>query len=175
MSSRLNEKDEKILGLENRKKIFEIVRKNGGCHFRELERRSGMAHGTLKYHLGFLARHGLIVEKKDGNNVRYFLKEVKEDLEIICLLRQKSIRQIILFLAENGKAHHGKIANFVKLSGATVSWHLGKLVRRGIVKCENGAYILLYPREEIVRLLVSFRESFFDSMVDRVIEMWEVG
>ena len=73
---KLNERSERILELEKRREIFDIVRKNSGCHFREIERRSKIAHGTLKYHLGFLARHGLIVEKKDGNNVRYFSKSL---------------------------------------------------------------------------------------------------
>lgn len=171
----INGKDEKILQLENRKRIFEIVKKNSGCHFREIERRSGIAHGTLKYHLNFLAKHGLIVEKKDGNNVRYFSKDIKEDFEIISLLRQKSTRQIILFLTENGKNSHGGIVDFVKLSPGTVSWHLDKLVRKGILKREEKFYVLVYPKEEIVKLLISFKESFFDNLVDRAVEMWDVS
>jgi len=174
-----NEKREKVLELDKRRTVFEIVRKNEGCHFREIERRSGLAHGTLKYHLGFLVRHGLVMEKKDGKNVRYFSEEISGgDVEIISLLRQKGTRQIVLYLAENKYGTHGELVDFVKLSPATISWHLGKLIDRKVVKREligkRISYRLDYPRDKLVKTLITFKESFFDSLVDRVVEMWEV-
>ncbi len=67
-----NEKEKKVLELEARRKIYEVVKKFTGCHFREIERKSNLPTGTVKYHLSCLVKCGLIKEEKDENNVRYF-------------------------------------------------------------------------------------------------------
>lgn len=173
-----NRKNEKIFELQTRKNIYEIVTKNAGCHFREIERRTKIPYGTLKYHLNFLVKHSLLIEKIDNNKVRYFPKEIKsEDLEILSLLRQENIRNIILFLLSQEECAHKEISDFVGLSPGTISWHLNKLIKKRIVGKRDSnktAYYLLYPREEIMRLIISFRESFFDSLIDKVIEMWDL-
>ena len=174
-----NRKSEKIFELETRKRVYEIVAKNEGCHFREIERRTKFPYGTLKYHLNFLVKHGLLVEKNDENKVRYFSREIKsEDFEILSLLRQRNIRNIILFLLSQKECTHSEISSFVRISPGTVSWYLNRLIKKGIIgKNANhkSVYYLLYPREEIMRLVISFRESFFDSLVDKVIEMWDLN
>lgn len=175
----ISEKDSELLKLENRKKIYELVRKNQGCHFREIERRIKIPYGTLKYNLNFLVKHNLLFEKKDKNNIRYYTKELnQDDLKLISLLRQNSIRKIILFLVINKNATYIDVVNFVKLSPSTVSWHLAKLLREKIIgKRKNGKYLtyfLLVDKNEIMKVLISYRESFLDSLVNRVIEAWEM-
>jgi len=38
----------------------------------------------------------------------------------------------------------------------------------------NVVYELVGERDEIIKLLISFRESFLDELVDRVVDMWDV-
>ena len=68
-------RDEKILELRTRRRIYEVVKKFAGCHFREIERKSNLPTGTVKYHLSYLTNHGLLKEEKDKNKVRYFPRE----------------------------------------------------------------------------------------------------
>ena len=172
------EKKKKILELDARKKVYDVVNKFAGCHFREIERKSGMSTGSVNYHLGYLTKYGLIKEEKEGNNIRYFPKEFNsENKKLLVLLRQKSIRRILIYIITNKNCNHEQIVKFVKLSPSTVSWHLKKLEDENIItftkKGRKTHYDLLINKEEIINLLITYKESFFDSLVDNVIEMWE--
>lgn len=176
----LDEKDKKVLELDARRKIYEVVKRFAGCHFREIERKSNLPTGTVKYHLSYLTRGGLIKEEKEGNNLRYFPKEFKsENKKLLGLLRQKKGREIILFILTHNNCNHEQIVQAVNVSPSTVSWHLKKLEENNIVgfikKGRKTYYNLLVDKEEIIKLLITYQESFLDSLVDRVLEMWEVN
>jgi predicted transcriptional regulator len=173
------ENKKKILELETRRKIYQIVNKFAGCHFREIERKSGLSTGSASYHLHYLTKHGLIKEERDGNNLRYFPLDFKpENTKLLGLLRQKNIRKIILFILTHENCNHERIVKFVNLSPSTVSWYLKKLEGTGIIKSVKSGrkrfYTVKINKEEIIKLLVTYKESFLDSLVDKVIEMWEI-
>ncbi len=177
MTSFLNEKNEKFLELGRRKKIYEIVKKNEGCHYRELERLSKIPSGTLKYHLNFLVKKELLIEKKEHNNTRYFAKESNlsvNDTKLLSILRQKSLRNILLIFSNRKELQHHDIVDEVKLSPSTVSWHLSRLVEEKILEKKDSKYVLISDIEEIMKLLITYKESFFDNLVNTTIEMWEL-
>lgn len=170
------EKTTKLLELDLRKKIYFLVKKHSGCHFRELERKSKIPAGTLRYHLDFLVKHSLLRREKQGNNLRYFFIPLQSENSLLLgMLRQKSLRSIILFILQNKKATHRSLVEFTHLSPSTVSWHLKKLIKEKIILQENNFYSLAVFEEEIIKLLISYRESFLDSLVNKTIEMWDVG
>jgi predicted transcriptional regulator len=173
----INEK-ERILELDVRRKIYNLVQQYAGCHFREIERKSGLSTGSVKYHLDYLAKHNLIKREKEGNNLRYFPNNFKlQNTKLLGLLRQKSVRNILLYILINENCNHEQIVESVFLSPSTVSWHLKKLENNNIVRSvKEGrykSYNILMEKEEIIRLLIIYKESFLDTLVDRVIEMWE--
>ena len=175
----LSEKNKKILELENRRKAYELVKKYSGCHFRELERKSNLPAGVLKYHLDFLNRHEIIRQEKDGNNMRYFPATIQlENTKLLSLLRRDSIRKIILFILVNKNPHHEDIASFVHLSPSTVSWHIKKLLKNNIIsQMKEGrktVYRLLIEEDKIIKTLILYKESFLDSLVNKTIEMWDI-
>ena len=140
---------------------------------------SSIATGSIQYHLNYLARQGLIKVEREGNNLRYFPKEFKqENKKVMGFLRQKSIRNILLFVLTHDNCNHEQIVKFVKLSPSTVSWHLKKLEQENIVgfikKGRKTFYNLLVDRGEITNLLITYKESFFDSLVNKTVEMWEI-
>ena len=173
----LNEK-ERILKLDVRRKLYRLVLRYAGCHFREIERKSGLSTGSVKYHLDYLARHNLIRQEKEGNNLRYFPFKVKsESATLLGLLRQRSVRHILLFILIHENCNHEQIVKSVSLSPSTVSWHLKKLEDADVI-CSHKhgrykSYSIIIKKEEIINLLIIYRESFLDTLVDRVIEMWE--
>lgn len=171
--------EKKVLELDIRKKIFQLVKKHAGCHYRDLERKSKLATGTIRYHLNYLVKSGLIKELKDSNNIRYFPKSISsEHKELLSLLRQKSIRNILLLLLSLKNINHEKIVENVNLSPSTVSWHLKKLEKSNIIKPKKEGrktyYNLLIDKQEIITLLITYQESFLDTLVDNVVEMWEM-
>ena len=175
----LDDREKKVLELDARKKIYDAVREFAGCHFREIERKSGLSTGSVKYHLDYLAKKELIMHEKEGNNIRYFPRDFSsKNKKLMGLLRQKSIRKILLFILSNNNCNHEQIVKFAKLSPSTVSWHLKKLMEGNIIgfakKGRKTFYNILIDKEEIIKLLITYKESFLDSMIDGVIDMCDV-
>jgi predicted transcriptional regulator len=168
--------DERILELDTRKRIYELVKRSAGCHHREIERRSGLSSGSVKYHLAYLARHELITEQREGNTVRYFPRSFAQDKRLLSLLRQQSSRAILLSILLHPMTNQEMIARDAGLSASTISWHLKKLEEESVVHGSRSGrtvhYTLIIDKEELIKLLITYKESFFDDLVDRVIEMW---
>jgi len=180
MTSEFSLQKDKILGLDTRKKIYNLVKEHAGCHFRDIERKSNLPASSVKYHLNYLTKHELIQEEKDENKIRYFPREFNTDNKVLLsLLRQRSLRKILIFLLTNKNCSHEEIVRFLKLSPSTVSWHLKKLVEKGFIKSnqieKRIKYSLLVKNEEVINLLMIYQDSFFDSLVNKTIEMWDVG
>ena len=174
----LYEYEKKILELESRRHVYDAVKKHAGSHFRELERKCSISTGLVRYHLSYLVKTGLIIEQKDGKNTRYFPKQITaQSKNLLGLLRQDSLRKIILSLFIQDGSTHDEIAKAVKLSLSTVTWHLKKLSENHIIKSEKygrkTCYTIIYDKEEIIKLLITYKESFLDSLVDRIIDMWD--
>ena len=175
-SGYINNGKKEILELDTRRKIYEVIRKFAGSHFREIERKSNLPSGTVKHHLIYLKKHGLIKEEKDGNYCRYFPISFKENKKLLGLLRQKRVREIILSILIHKNCNHKQIVQAVEISPSTVSWHLKKLVEKNIIRSikerRKTFYSIIIDEEEIIKLLITYQESFLDVLVDSVIEMW---
>ena len=96
----------------------------------------------------------------------------------MALLRQKSVRDILLYVLMHDNCNHEQIVQSVRLSPSTVSWHLKKLEVSGtILSRQEGRkthYCLAIDKNEITKLLIAYQESFLDSVVDNIVEMWDV-
>ena len=172
-----SKKEQEILTLESRRKIYALVKQFSGCNFHELERKSMIPTGTLQYHLHYLTKHGLITTQKDGNKIRYFTQTVTtKDRSLLIFLRQKNIRHILLFILHHKECRQQKIIHFLRLSPSTVSLYLSRLVRHQVLqvitKDREVHYRLAISATDIISLLITYKESFFDKLVDQTIEMW---
>jgi predicted transcriptional regulator len=167
-----------ILDLKSRRKIYDLVKQYAGCHMREIQRTSGMSFGTVSYHLSYLQKHHLIKEERDGIHLRYYpLTTDIYDERILALLRQRSVRNILLSIMAHEGCSHQDIVSSIHLSPSTTTWHLKKLLDSDIIRSERrgkyNAYLFNVPKESIMNLLITFRESFLDSLVDSFLELWE--
>lgn len=173
--------NKKILDLNTRKKIYETVKKFAGSNFREIVKKSNLSNGVVAYHLHYLIRHDLIREERRSNNsVMYFPRYFNPHNSIMLgVLRQKSLREIILFVLTNKNCTHDSIVRFTKLSPSTISWHLKKLESKGITSSiktgRNKHYKIRANEDEIMGLLITYKESFLDSLVNKVIQTWDMG
>jgi predicted transcriptional regulator len=172
-------KKERILELENRRNIYLIILKNPGCHFREIQRKSNFPHSTLRYHINYLTKHGLLLAKKQGQNIRYFSSNFQtSNIKLLSILRQKTLRDILIYIIQNPSCNQESISNFIKLSPSTTSHHLNKLISQEILSLRKSGRQTLYGlksnKEEIIKLLITYKESFFDALVNKTLEMWDI-
>lgn len=166
------------LQLEARKKIYECIVASPGLHFREIQRRLGMATGSLDYHLHRLHRSSLIRTEKDRKYLRYYPLTKNWDEEekaILSLLRQKNLRHILVYLLEKKRGTPRNMALQLGISTSTLSWYLKNLSQQGVIdyaKKGRQRFYRVSDPEKIVKYLIVHKASFFDELVDRFIETW---
>lgn len=174
-----------ILELETRRKIYQYILKNPGLHLRELSRRLKIPITTLRYHLRFLKKRDLINEQRGTRLIRYYgaNKTSNNDKELLCLLRNKTIRQIILILYYNVVTSRVELSDMLEKKPNTISYYLKKLLDLGIIEpaevrgdvviSAEGTIIERSPigREVIYRFknasllwkpLISYQKSYLD-------------
>ncbi len=168
---------EEALKLDVRKKIYGTIKRNPGLHFRELQRRVEIATGALQYHLDFLQKKHLVKTERETKFLRYYL--VRQDFvetDLMGLLRQESIRRIAVFLMQRRFANNTTIAHEVGLSPSTTSWHLEKLAENNVIEKQRKGrktYYKIVDKEKVAELLVKYRRSFLDDVVNNFVEVWE--
>lgn len=166
---------EEVLEYEARRRLYALIRDEPGLHLRELERRSGMPLSTLRHHLRFLERHGLVEAVEDRNAQRWFTRLLVEPYERAMLgaLRQEALRRVVLFLlGRGGSAPYRDVKEAMDVPASTLAVHLAELARRGVVLRvslgRESRYDVVDP-ERVVRLLHTYRQSFLDTLVDHLL------
>ena len=168
---------EEQMALSPRDRIYSTIGKNPGLHFREIQRRVEIATGALQYHLDYLKKKHLVYEEKEGKFSRFYVhQEHKINEKLMNLLRQDQVRQIVLFLLTKKRATIKTIVKEMNISTSTTKFHLQKLLDAGVVlnKVQNGkTFYSIKEREPIMELLIVYKKSFMDSLVDSFVEIWE--
>ncbi len=169
--------EDKILNLEARRRIYEAIKEFPGIHMRELQRRTGIALGTLRYQVRFLEKHGLIVEKKEGRMVTYYPAKGREvdarDKRYLAILRQELPRLIVLHLLMHPYSTHGEMKGHFNVSPSTLSYHLKRLVDSGVLSRDGRGRYFVKDEERVAKVLIAYRQSFLDAMVDAFVRFWE--
>jgi predicted transcriptional regulator len=168
-------KDE-ILENENRRKIYEAIEASPGIHLRELQRILNMPLTTLEYHLSYMGHRKIIYSETDTHYKRYYAKPLgEEDKKVLSALRQKRLREIVLFVLTNGKAKYQFIADYLKIPHSTVSFYLKYLVDNGILLKDKVGYENIYTvkdEDKVVKVLIAYKASFLDKLIDKTITTW---
>lgn len=165
------------LELASRKKIFECIRNSPGIHFREVQRRTNLPIGVLEYHLNYLVDRSLLTLDKQESFSRYFPSgQISSDKQrILSALRQEIPRGIILYLMSHPSATHGEVLTNFTISGGTLSYHVKKLVSRGVVKVEKvgrESRLTVIDPDKVADLLIVYRRTFLDKLVDDFVAMY---
>jgi predicted transcriptional regulator len=168
-------KDE-ILENENRKKIYDAIERSPGIHLREIQRILDMPLTTLEYHLSYMARKRIIYSETDTHYKRYYAKPLdEEDKKVLSALRQKRLREVVILILSHGKAKYQFMAEYLKIPHSTLSFYLKYLVDNGILLKEKVGYETIYTvkdEDKVVKVLVAYKESFLDKLIDKTIATW---
>lgn len=168
-------KDE-ILENENRKRIYEAIERSPGIHLRELQRILDMPLTTLEYHLSYMVRKRLIYSETDAHYKRYYAKALDgDDKKVLTALRQKRLREIVILILSNQKAKYQYMAEYLKIPHSTLSFYLKYLVENDILIKEKVGYETIYTvkdEDKVARVLIAYKESFFDKLIDKTITAW---
>ncbi len=179
--------DEESMTLQTRRRLYEIILNNPGLHFREIVRLSGLSAGNVDYHLHYMERKEIIVAVQDGKFKRYYVRGRVDwrDKRIIALLRHENLRGIVLYLILNPGATISDLERDFDFSHTTLLKHVKKLQESGLVtgvtetpptdQKQSGHEETRYyvtNAEHVADLLVSYRPTFRDALVDSFVEAW---
>jgi len=133
-----------------------------------------MPIGVLSYHLDYLVERGLLTVDKHESFTRYFPggQIGRDKQQMLAALRQEIPRGIILFLLMNPGATHGKVLESFTVSGGTLSYHIKKLVSRGLIRVEKAgreSRMTVIDPDKVSDLLIVYRRSFLDKLVDEFV------
>ncbi len=164
------------LDIENRRRIYQRVCSHPGEHMRELQRALDMPMGLLGHHLNYLEGHGIVSSKPDRYYKRYYPSEMgARERTFLSALRQQRPRAIVLHLVLNPGRSHRELVEHFSLSPSTLTFYLKDLEAKGVVRRTKAGRESLFdvePVDEVVRVLITHRPSFLDTVVDRFLEVW---
>ncbi len=159
--------------LDTRRRLLALIRKYPGLHVREAARQLDTSVALVEYHVPALLEAGLVEEERDDRYQRLYPVGKdhvlsKEDRRALALLRQATPVRVVLVLLERDEERHAGIAAALGVGKSTLSFHLKKLERAGIIeKTDAGAYRLTDARRTSALLLEheptpSMRDDFAD-------------
>ena len=157
--------------------ILEQVTKTPGIRYRELLRQTGLANGTLEYHLKMLEKsYRVRVERQEGRRARYYpISFSSDEAHITGYVRNNVARQIVYFILRHDLCTFGEIVAHVNKAPSTVSWHLKRLTEGGIVSVRYRQDYHLYSivhSNLMDAMLKKYEPSFGDKVVNRYYEMF---
>jgi predicted transcriptional regulator len=163
---------DEILELETRRKIYELVLKNQGLHLSKIAEILKMNISLVEYHLLFLERNDMVYSDKEQSFTRYYTRGGigTSDKKILSLLRQEVPLKIVLFLLKTNNSPHKEILKICNIAPSTLSYHLKKLERNGIISVttfgDKRGYSIV-NKGEIMRLLIQHKPyNVFESFKD---------
>lgn len=156
----------KVPDLKNRKIIFLLIEKNPGINLSTIAEMLQMSIPLVDYHTHQMSDNGLVtIEKDEGKGYkRYYItgETTTKDKKILGILRQEIPLKIVMFLLEHPYSKHNKILENFEIAGSTLSYHINKLVKNGIVSFhgsgeKRGYYIT--DEKEVINFLTRYKPS----------------
>lgn len=125
-----------ILDLANRRRIYDYISKYPGLHQRELIKKLNLSEGTIRYHLKYLKKRGIIKTQSVDGYVRYYIINSigNNQQKILHILRQEVPRNIILCLLIDSFASQIELSDSLEKHPTTIEFHLKKLLNMGIIE-----------------------------------------
>lgn len=166
------------LELASRRAIYQRIADTPGVHFRALLEELECAHGTLQYHLRWLADEGLIDVSDDGKYTRYYpAAEFDEaDRAVMNALRREYSRRILAHLLADGPLSTTELSDRLDKAQSTISWHLSNLAEADLVTKERNGRRVVYgvsTPDRVNYLYTVHQRSFTDKAVDRILGLWD--
>ena len=167
-----------ILQLDTRRRLYELILASPGLHFREIARKLKYRTGVLVYQLEILEKQEMIVKRKDGYYTRYFVRDKMgpKEKKMISILRLKIPRNIVFFLYFHPDSCNKDMLEEFNIPPSTLSYYLRKMVDAGILMDRirgRNTFYWIKNKALVLRILTTYKTSFFDEMTDRMTELWD--
>ncbi len=160
-----------------RQTILDTIERNPGLHFREIQRRTYTATGQLEYHLYQLEKDNRIVKREDGKLKRFFSNEQGTTFERTLLyhMRNRDSARLISMLLQ-GDRTLDELAGRSKTRRRVITEKADLLEKDDIIKIDGNGdeqRMSISERDNVLKILKKYRESFLDSMAMNLLSLLE--
>ncbi len=160
-----------------RDQILEFVKKNPGHHFRGIQRALRVSTGVLQYHLGSLVKENhVIVRDINGTSCYFPSKSFNEvQFKVLSHLRNRVRNKILRVLLDGKPKPPSELKKELSVSSPTLSYHLALMADDGILEKvldEKGTAYKLKDLGIFKGLIVEYRESFADKLIQDFVDLW---
>jgi predicted transcriptional regulator len=158
-------------------RVLQYIQENPGCHLRQIKRELDMSMGTIQYHLNLLDKQGKVSSERQNLHKYYFPIGLFEQNEkdILKILNQETAREILMLILEKNPTQTD-IANIIKISSASVNWHIQRLVELGLILVHKDGkfkkYTLGIDSKNIVSLMKNYHPNIWNKWSNRLAEMF---
>lgn len=160
--------------------ILETIKQNPGWHLRKIKHHMKISMGTAQYHLDRLEKMGRITSTRNGPYRHYFPTGIfkENEQQIIKFLTQETPREIIMFIMEDNNPSQTEIVSRIKISSASISWHIRRLVdSRLLQESKDGKFkrYRIHPDVNslyIAKLLQNYYPHAWNRWSNRLAEMF---
>ena len=157
--------------------VHACIRRYPGIHLRGLERELRMSSALVHYHVKQLEKAGKVVSAAVGGYTRYYATDLDDmpaaDRELLAVLREEVPLHVVLLLLERGETTQGDLTDALGLAKSTVSYHVDKMVARGVLeRLGSGPGVRLRARDapRLRRLLLAYEPT--DDLRRRFGRLW---
>ena len=153
--------EQRLLEQRTRRRIFQHVQRKPGEHLRGIHKETGVPLSTLEYHLRQLERGGLVRTMVSGNQKVFFDRDFEDraDQRILHHLRRPTTGPILRILVDEPEIHVQELEKRLPVGAATVSYHLKRLSREGLVDpfwMDGRKYYLVRDDDRVRRLMEEY-------------------
>jgi len=140
-----------LLNQSTRLHIYNFIKGTPGTNFRGICNSLTLPIGVVQYHLAALMRGGLISNRRDGRNKRYFESKIfsSTEMKVISILRHQTVEKILTILCDEESMSHGKLAQRVKISSQALTWQMKRLRENDLVASLADGNSVKYSLDEV--------------------------
>lgn len=146
--------------------LLDHVSRSPGSRYRELKRETGIPDGRLEYHLKILEdlKQIKVSRYPTRKSTRYYPLDTSKssnELRIIEYSQSTGAREIVQLLLNKDQCYFADIVQFTKRVPSTVSHHLSRLQKGGVItQSKNGKHktYRLKNKDKISRLINNIRK-----------------
>lgn len=142
-----------VLDQDIRSRIYDHIRQNPGIHLHGLSCETGIAMGTLRYHLNILRMTHKITIAEDAATVRFYENSGtynETEQQILKHLRNQTTQRILYALLAHPDVTRNELACEVGITGPSITWHMKRLENDRIIMTKKTGRSVVYEIPEPV-------------------------
>ena len=140
-----------LLHHEARATILDVLKRDPGLSFQEVQDHVGLAPGTTKWHLDKLQRSRFLSSTRDGRHTRYYPTGLDPKIvKAIVAIRDPSRLALVRMVLRNPGISQGDLTRSTGLAQSTVSHHISRLIDDRILeKVKDGRTARYFIRDHM--------------------------